>query len=225
MDNSDDIDSTAKCPDQRALALFLERRLPASDSAGIAFHAMRCPRCRTELREAAEWLAALAAPDGWENAPPEARAAAEKALAVVAERRRAEAWRTIALLFQPSRTTLAAATGETDDLSQREAAARAGFLHFVSRTGEGDAAGWHVKLAIPSHVTDETILRLFALDASELPVDNGTLTFCGVALPVRDGRATIPVTTFREHVGNAMISLRRPDTGDVPGEPVLGYGM
>lgn len=212
------------CPGKERLSLFVEQALSPSGMAETAEHARSCDSCVGDVKELASWIAAGRETDA------DAASAADRAavyrilfkerLAILPSR-----WRTIAAVFVPEREILAAADGQSADQIQQEAAIRSGFLHFASDLPKGHRDGWRAKLAIPTAVTEETVLRFSVEDESGRPVESGTLTFCGVALDVRNGRVFMPVKTFRENLGTAMIALKRSGGKEVPGEPVLAGEM
>lgn len=200
--------SPSGCPGRERLTLFVERGLPPAEMAETAAHVATCGTCAESVRDLAEWLAAD-------------RPAAPEMLFRVRMALLPARWRAVAAAFVPDREILAAADGQSADQIQQETAVRSGFLHFAAALPEGHRDGWRAKLAIPASVTEETVLRISVEDGAGRPVEAGTLVFCGVALDVLRGRVFLPVRTFRDNIGTAMIALKRDGGGEVPGEPVL----
>ena len=132
-------------------------------------------------------------------------------------------------MFTPRQEHLAAAGGQTADQLQEQVAVKSGFVHFEAAVDKQNRDYWFVKLSIPVVVTDKSRLRMqvFEYDANrqECPVPKGLLTFCGVKLEVCDGRASMSLAEFNKAKGFSMISFRRESGRDIPGEPVLGFGM
>lgn len=212
------------CPEETTLTLFVEQGLPPDEMAETATHLLSCPACAETVKDLAAWLAAGRESD-LSSASPEDQAAVEgilfrNRLALLSDR-----WRTVASAFAFDREVLAAADGQSADQIQQETALRSGFLLFASELPKEHRDAWRAKLAIPASVTADTVLRISVEDAAGHPVGSGTLTFCGVPLAVKDGRCFMPIRTFQENLGKAMVSLKRGSGGDIPGEPVLGGGM
>lgn len=214
--------AAAECPDERTLGLFVERALDESEMTDVALHVAACPKCKEVMRGHAQWLL-----DGQKldvrEATEELRQAVRK---VLADKRRKEIetlWRDVFASFQNSRSYLAAADGQTGDQIQQETAVRSGFVHFVSSEVQKRSDAWHVKLAFPTTVSDETKLRLQVFDADERPMKSGTLVFCGVELDIVDGYAYISVKVFRENIGVSLIAVKTNDGKLIPGEPVRAY--
>ena len=195
------IQENNSCPDKELITAFVECALPAETAGEVAMHVSHCEQCRKGMRELVLSKVKGKVRDWW------------------AELRES---------FSPSREYLAAADGQTADQSQHDTAARSGFIHFTANLDDGDVDFWHVKLALPTVVTDESRLRMQVLDKDEQRIECGELTFCGAKLRVEDGRASMPVSEFRMYIknpDNAMISLRRAAGREVEGLPVLAYDV
>lgn len=212
------------CPGKERLSLFVEQALSPAEMAETAVHVRSCCHCAETVKELTSWIAAGRAADA-DAVSAADRAAVSRILFKERLSLLALRWKTIAAAFVPEREILAAADGQSADQIQQEAAIRSGFMHFASDLPEGHRDGWRAKLAIPTAVTEETVLRILVEDSTGRPVESGTLTFCGVALDVRGGRVFMPLKTFRANLGKAMISLKCSGGKEVPGEPVLAGEM
>ncbi len=211
------------CPDEETLGLFVERALESGQMEAVAMHLLDCPRCRESAKEHAEWLAAGRKIDVNDATPAEWQAVR----AIYLEVRRKDIqrrWAEIAAAFSPKRDYLAAADGQTADQVQQEIAMRSGFAYFASSVPAGHKDSWHAKWAVPTAVTDNTVLRIQVFDGDGKPVESGTLTFFGVDLGIEEGYAYMPITTFRKNVGVSLIALKRDDGRIIPGEPVSAEG-
>lgn len=205
---------TAKCPDDWTFSRFVENRLNGEISGTVLEHVAGCPRCRAKAAELTCWLSCAQ-----QDAPTtETRDMVHRTWL------RAQ-WRRVAERLTPDTVALAAADGQAGDQRQMKNALGSGFIHFLSRTPRGLKTGWHVKLSIPPCPTTKTLLRLTVLDGTDEPVQQGTLHFCRIPISVADGRAVISLANFQRNMNEAVISLRREDGTDVPGDPVLGYDL
>lgn len=202
------------CPDEWTLSRFVENRLDVAAAGEVLAHIAGCASCRAKAAGLGAWLARTKSAGG----TVEALSLARKTWLRVQ-------WRRIAERFRPDEEALAAADGQTGDNRLTANALGSGFIHFLSRTPRGLKDGWHVKLSIPARPTAKTLLRLTVLDGRDEPVSRGTLHFCRLPLAVADGHATMPLIDFQRNLGEAIISLRREDGADVPGDPVLGYDL
>lgn len=195
------IEENVGCPDGELMNAFVECTLPSETAGDVAKHVSHCERCRNCMRELV--FAKMQ----------------EKVL---------ERWARIREAFNPIREYLAAADGQTADQLQHDVAMRSGFIHFVANLDDRDVDFWHVKLALPTVVTDDSLIRLTVLDKASERVECGVLTFCGVKLPVEGGSASMSVSEFRAHIRNpenSMISFRRAEGREIEGMPVLAYDM
>ena len=214
----------ASCPSDEDLGLFAERRLPDPQMAAVAEHLAECPACRETVRDVADWLASGQRLDV-EAATPEERDAVRGALVEAGAQRVRDLWQRVFNAVKPAREYLAAADGQTaDQIQQRNA--RAGILHFVSRTQPPHKDAWHVKVVLPAETgSDEANIRLQVFDVDERAVPSGVLTFCGVDLNIDEGYAFMPMGEFRKNMRMALVSLRRGDGEPVPGELTAAYGI
>ncbi len=212
------------CPSDEDLGLFVERRLPDPQMAAVAEHLAECPACRETVRDAADWLASGQRLDV-ESATAEERDAVRRALVEAGAQRVRDLWQRVFNAVKPVREYLAAADGQTaDQIQQRNA--RAGILHFVSRTQPPHKDAWHVKVVLPAETgSDEANIRLQVFDVDERTVPSGVLTFCGVDLDIDEGYAFMPMGEFRKNMRVALVSLRRGDGEPVPGELTAAYGI
>lgn len=207
------------CPDEKTLGLFVEQALEAEQMESVAGHLLDCPQCRERARDHAEWIAAGRKLDV--NEAPTEVWQAVRAVHLSARLKDARMrWRRIAATFMPKREYLAAADGQTADQVQQDMAVRSGFIYFAANVPPGHKDAWHARLAIPTAVTDETVLRLQVFDGADRPVENGTLTFCGVDLGIEEGYAYMSIKSFRKNIGISLIALKTEDGRVVPGEPV-----
>ena len=189
------------CPNRELMNAFVERTLPPETAGDVAMHVSHCERCRTGMREL---------------------------VLVKAQEKVRERWTSIREVFAPRREYLAAADGQTADQLQHDAAVRSGFIHFTAHLDENDADFWHVKLALPTVITNESRLRLQVLGKNEQRIERGELVFCGAKMPVEQGRASMLVSEFRAYIKNpenSMISFRRATGREIEGIPVLAYDM
>ena len=216
----------AECPSEETLRLFVERQLGAEQSVDVALHMAKCQICKDKVVDWVEWS-------------PENFAANVRSLTEEEERRgrewvahRCEAdriWRDVFQMFTPRQEHRAAAGGQTADQLQEKFAVSSGFLHFQSVVDKSHRDYWHVELAIPVNVTEKSLIRMRVFvndpDGQEQPLGKGRLVFCGVALDVKDGKASMSLTEFQKSRKLSMISLSIDSNRDVPGAPVLGFGM
>ena len=207
------------CPDAETLGLFVERSLEPGRMEAIALHLLDCPRCRQVAKDHAEWIA-----DGRKtdvgNATPEEWQKVRGIYCSVRGRDMQVRWKEIAAAFSPKREYLAAADGQTADQVQQDMAMRSGFIHFAANLPVGHKDAWHARLALPTAVTDDTMLRLQVFDGEGMPVESGTLTFCGVDLGIKDGYAYMSIKSFRDNIGVSLIALKTEEGRVIPGEPV-----
>ena len=196
------VEKRERCLETRTLEAFAGMELDVEAAVEAADHISRCVPCRRRLSGIAVGLA---------------------------RKRRLDRWRSLAALFAPRRECLAAADGQTADQQLRDTASRSGFIHFIaSAVGEDEPGFWHVKLALPTVVTAESRLRMQVLDGKGILIPVGTLTFCGVDLEVKDGRASMPVSVFRERIKdpeNAVILFRGEDGNAQAGMLAFAYEM
>ena len=192
--------------------------------AAVAEHLAECPACSETVRDVADWLASGQRQD-LEAATPEEREAVGRALADAGAQRVRDLWLKVFNAVRPAHEYLAAADGQTaDQIQQRNA--RAGILHFVSRTQPPHKEAWHVKVVLPAETgSDEANIRLQVFDVDERTVPSGVLTFCGVDLDIDDGYAFMPMGEFRKNMRVALIALRRSGGEPVPGELTAAYGI
>ena len=210
------------CPDEEMLGLFVEHSLDESEMSSMANHVIGCDRCKEIVKEHVKWLLAGKRLDP-ADATDEEREIVRSVLMKSNQERLKSLWDEVFAAFKPTKCYLAAADGQTGDQIQQETAARSGFVHFVSTNPPAKCDAWHVKLAFPTAITDETLLRLLVLDFEEKPIKSGTLVFCGVSINIADGYAYMPIKTFRENMGVSLIALKTADGKTIPGEPVRAY--
>ena len=207
------------CPDGMTLGLFVERSLEPEQMEAVALHLLDCPRCRTEAKDHAEWIA-----DGRRidvgNATMDEWQAVRGIYRSVREKNMRSRWKEIAAAFGPKREYLAAADGQTADQVQQDVAMRSGFIHFAANVPAGHRDAWSARLAVPTAATNETVLRLQVFDGEGNPVGSGKLTFCGVDLDIEDGYSYMSVKSFRKNIGVSLIALKTDDGRVIPGEPV-----
>lgn len=195
------IQENNSCPNREMMMSFIDRTLPPEAAGDIALHVSHCEQCRQSMQELI-------------------RSKAKKTVQ--------DLWTKLRESFTPSREYLAAADGQTADQSQHDTASKSGFIHFMANLDDEDADFWHVKLALPTIVTNESKLRLQVLDRDDRRIERGVLTFCGARLSVKDGRASMLVSEFQTYIknpANSMISFGRESGREVEGVPVLAYGM
>ena len=214
----------ASCPSDEDLGLFVEKRLPDQQMAAVAEHLAGCPACRETVRDVADWLSSGQRLDAG-AATLEERDVVRRALAEAGAQRVRDLWQRVFNAVRPTREYLAAADGQTaDQIQQRNA--RAGILHFVSKTQPPHKDAWHVKVVLPAETgSDETNIRLQVFDVDERAVPSGVLTFCGVDLDIEEGYAFMPMGEFRKNMRVALIALKRGDGESVPGELTAAYGI
>ena len=211
------------CPDEETLGLFAERSLEPGQMETVAMHLLDCPRCKERVKEHVEWMDIGRRTDVNDATPAEWK----KVRDIYSSVRRKDVqkrWGEITAAFSPKRDYLAAADGQTADQIQQNIAMRSGFIHFASTVPAGHKDAWHAKLAVPTAATDETVLRLQVFDGDGIPVESGTLTFCGVDLGIEEGYAYMSVKAFRKNIGVSLITLKRADGRAIPGEPVSARG-
>lgn len=214
-----------ECPSEETLRLFVERQLDAEQSVDVALHMAKCQSCKAKVVDWVEWS-------------PENFSANVRSLTEEEERRGREwvarrceitrIWRDVFQMFTPRQEHRAAAGGQTADQLQEEVANKFGFIHFTSIVDRQHRDYWHVKLAIPVEITPKSRIRMQVFESDgnggERMVHKGVLTFCGNAMQVENGRVSKPVSEI-DFKHNSMIALRRESGRDIPGEPVLGFGM
>ena len=84
--------------------------------------------------------------------------------------------------------------------------------------GAPDAQGaWRAELVVPPKAGPETLLALTVEDAAGVRFEAGVFTLSGTALPLDQGRATIPFGIFLAGIKNTDVSFRRPDGVAVQG--------
>ena len=216
--------ASATCPSDGELGLFVERRLPDLQMAAVAEHLAECPACMETVRDVADWLSSGQRLDVG-SATPEEGDVVRRALAEAGAQRVRDLWQRVFNAVRPTREYLAAADGQTaDQIQQRNA--RAGILHFVSKTQPPHKDAWHVKVVLPAETgSDEANIRLQVFDVDERAVPSGVLTFCGVDLDIDEGYAFMPMGEFRKNMRVALIALKRGDGESVPGELMAAYGI
>jgi hypothetical protein len=225
LKKTDDVgaNASATCPSDGELGLFVERRLSDPQMAAVAEHLAECPACRESVRDVADWLASGQRLDV-EAATLEDRDVVRRALAEARAQRVRDLWQRVFNAVKPTREYLAAADGQTaDQIQQRNA--RAGILHFSSKTQPPHKDAWHVKVTFPAGGSDEANIRLQVFDVDERAVPSGVLTFCGIDLDIDEGYAFMPMGEFRKNMRVALIALRRGDGESVPGELTAAHGI
>jgi len=215
-----------KCPPKEALIKFAERTLSAEESVEVVAHAVNCSQCVRMISDYVESLAAGISP---EQCDGDRLLEWRGRQAIARMREKSQVWQGVFSMFEPVGEHLAAAAGQTPDQMQAEMAVKSGFVHFISVVDKTHRQYWHVRMSIPVTVTDQSELRFQVYEKDdgegERPVDVGVLKFCGSILEVKKGRASIPVSSFGKAERRPIISLVRESVGEMPGEPVLGYGM
>ena len=84
--------------------------------------------------------------------------------------------------------------------------------------GAPDAPGaWRATLVVPPKAGPETMLALTVEDADGTRCEAGVFTLSGTALPLVEGRASIPFGVFLAGIRNTAVSFRRPTGRAVPG--------
>ncbi len=79
---------------------------------------------------------------------------------------------------------------------------------FASDT-EDPVCAWRATLIVPSSAGVGTPLVLFVVDAKGLPVESGTFRLAGCAIPVVDGRGTLPFELFVAGLQDVHVALSR----------------
>ncbi len=88
---------------------------------------------------------------------------------------------------------------------------------FASDLAVDDLAAWKAALVVPPKAGPETLLELTVSDGAGARVADGGFTLAGIALPLSEGRATIPFGIFLAGIKNTAVSFRRADGVAVPG--------
>lgn len=214
------------CPSDKVLDGFLSHTLTDEQALAVIDHVERCPQCKGKLADLVEWSWENFSANALSTTAEEEQRGREFIARKTAIRRY---WRGMDVLFMPQQEHLAAAGGQTADQLQEQMAVKSGFLHFEAAIDKQNHDYWFVKLSIPVVVTDKSRLRMqvfeYDEDRCERPVMKGILTFCGVKLKVIDGRASMSLSEFNRAKGFSMISFCREEGRNIPGEPVLGFGM
>lgn len=205
------------CPESERLVGFVERTLTDSEMRVISLHLRTCQKCQELVRDYAVFEIARKDAESGE-VPEDVSKEVEQAIQSAKHDMTLEMWRSMGECFAPQREFLAAADGQSADQLQHEAAVKSGFLHFASKKGVDADSVWHVKLARPSVISDECVLRFYVESRDSKPVDQGVLAFGGVELEVKGGRALIPIKTFRDNLKIPVVALRIGTGKDVPGE-------
>lgn len=79
---------------------------------------------------------------------------------------------------------------------------------FTSDTNDSSRA-WKATLAVPPDAVVGTELALSVVDADDKPVSEGTFRLAGCAIPVKEGKGSLPFEVFVSGLRNANVSLTR----------------
>jgi hypothetical protein len=119
------------------------------------------------------------------------------------------------LCIQPS--SLAAANDQTSDQKLTKAALSSRVLFFEALCRKAESGYWRAELTLPSASTPDTQLSIRFMDAQGNLISGGTLTFCGIEKPVKNGRCYLSITELRENIRNQTISFRKEGQTDIKG--------
>lgn len=89
-------------------------------------------------------------------------------------------------------------------------------LHFRSSGSAVTHGAWKADVRIPISGEGSASVRLRAPRLA-----SGTFTFCGVSVPVENGRAEIPLAALRASLSRGGVSFALPGSSPVPGAPFL----
>lgn len=119
-------------------------------------------------------------------------------------------------VFGAAAAALSAAAGSDPEPDSKPVGKDVAMLHFRSSGSSAVPGAWKADVRIPVSGEGSAHVRIRSPRRA-----SGTFSFCGVSVPVVDGRAEIPLAALRASLSRGGISFALPSSSAVPGAPFL----
>lgn len=131
-------------------------------------------------------------------------------------------WRRIQhILTIPLSQTFAVADGQNADQKLQHATAVGGYLIFRASCDSSDENYWVAKISIPTCPAPETVLRVEVRDIKGELINAGLFHFCGIATPIKNGKAFLKLADFQANLSSPSVSFEFSNGYIGEGQPIL----
>lgn len=106
--------------------------------------------------------------------------------------------------------------GQEQDSTSNPTGKDTAMLHFRSSGSSAVPGAWKADIRIPVSGKGAAIVRIRQPRRA-----SGTFMFCGLTVPIREGRGEIPLDRLRASLSRGGVSFALPSSSPVPGAPYL----